>query len=122
MNFLRAYLMEYQMVQVHRYFDEEETAFRRYSGRGHGYPISHDRELPSGPSHGPYGGHHRHHQQSAHDNRAGGQSPEQEANNANTRRRIPVAVSSTKDSASTTIHLVVAKLPDIYTVRPLQEA
>jgi hypothetical protein len=88
------------MVQVNRYFDEEEPAFRRYNGRGHGYPLSHDRELTSGPNHGPYGGHYQHHQQSAHDGRAGGQSPEQDSNNSNPRRRIPVAVSLTGNPAS----------------------
>jgi len=75
---------------VTRYFNDEVHEFRRdrFNGRGHGYPLSHDRDLSSGPNQGPYGGHIR----ASIDGR-NGQSPEVESNSSLPRRRIPVAVS-----------------------------
>jgi len=37
---------------VTRYFNDEVHEFRRdrFNGRGHGYPLSHDRDLSSGPN------------------------------------------------------------------------
>lgn len=82
------------MVQVHRYYEEEESNFRRCSLRGHGYSISRERDLSSDAARGPYGGHPRHQQQQpTHDGRNGAQSPEQDSSTPITRRRIPVAVS-----------------------------
>lgn len=74
-----------------RYYDDEEPSLRRFNGRGHGYPLNqHDRDLPLGPSQGPYGvGHRLHHL--AHGGRISEHSPERDAN-CNPRRRIPVAV------------------------------
>jgi hypothetical protein len=74
------------------YFDDEEPSFRRYSSRGHGYPLSHDRELPPAASHGGYGGP-RNHQLSTHERRNGESQPDQDSN-SRPRSRIPVAVSS----------------------------
>jgi len=67
-----------------QYYDDDEPIFhRRYTGRGQGYAISHDRDLPH---HGPYIGHRSH----SHDGR---NIPEPEPSTSNVRRRIPVAVS-----------------------------
>ncbi|KAF4626871.1 hypothetical protein G7Y89_g11289 [Cudoniella acicularis] len=76
------------MVATRPYYDDEEPSFRRYSQHrgGHGYPISHDRELPPAP--GPYHGPREH--ISAHETRNGHHSSDQD-NNARPRSRIPVA-------------------------------
>jgi hypothetical protein len=65
--------------------DDEEPSFRRYNSRGQGYPLSHDRELPSGPYSGPRD------LLSNHDSRGGNHAPEPD--NSRPRSRIPVAVS-----------------------------
>jgi hypothetical protein len=74
------------------YYESEEPVYGRYNGRGHGYPLNHDRDLPT--SNGPYGGP-RNHQLSMNEARNTGQSPDQESGSSHPRRRIPVAVSST---------------------------
>jgi len=100
-----------------QYYDDEEPSFhRRYNGRGHGYPITHDRDLPSRPSLGPYGGH-----RISHDSRSSGQNSEQDQISSNPRRRIPVAVSHHR------VHLFLicparASPLTINTVRSLQKA
>jgi hypothetical protein len=73
------------MVTRGAYYDEDEQSFRRYSNRGHGYPLSNERDLPPTPHHGPYA-------RSQHMSSQSRLSPEQD-NNAQPRRRIPVAVS-----------------------------
>ncbi|PVH89314.1 hypothetical protein DL98DRAFT_565394 [Cadophora sp. DSE1049] len=72
------------------YQDEADTtSFRRYSARGHDYPISHDREFPTVASHGVFPGARNHHP-SPHEPRTVGQSPESDSN-SRPRSRIPVA-------------------------------
>jgi hypothetical protein len=44
----------HQMVNREYTFDEEEPSFHRYTARGHSYPLSHDRELPSAPGQSAY--------------------------------------------------------------------
>jgi hypothetical protein len=67
--------------------DDEEPSFRRYNSRGQGYPLSHDRELPSGSYGGPRD------LLSNHDSRGGKHAPEPD-HNSRPRSRIPVAVST----------------------------
>jgi hypothetical protein len=74
------------------YYENEEPAYGRYGGRGHGYPLNHDRDLPT--SNGPYAGSRNHHS-SLNQPRNNGQSPDQESISSHPRRRIPVAVSPT---------------------------
>lgn len=103
-----------QMVNVtNRYYEDEESYIRRYNGRGHGYPLSQlDRDLPPGPSHGPYGGHRLHHHPS-HDGLRGNEHLDQDIHTSNPRRRIPVAVSlliRIPDSASKPVRLKSADI------------
>ncbi|KAG0653081.1 putative transcriptional regulatory [Hyphodiscus hymeniophilus] len=64
------------MVTRGTYFDEDDYSARRYSNRGHGYPLNHERDQPLPPTqHTPY---------------SRQNSPEQDMNSA-PRRRIPVA-------------------------------
>ncbi len=94
------------------YFDDEEPPFHRYSSRGHGYPLSHDRELPPAAGHGGYGGP-RNHQLSTHERN--GDSPPDQDSNSRRRSRIPVAVCSQL--------LIILKGADgIPAVRPLSKA
>ncbi len=81
------------MVQVASYSafqEDEEASFRRYSGRGHGFALSHDREYPSAPNHTLYSVS-RNHNPSPGEPRAAGHSPESDSTRP--RSRIPVAVS-----------------------------
>ncbi|KAL5321619.1 hypothetical protein ACEPPN_009579 [Leptodophora sp. 'Broadleaf-Isolate-01'] len=71
------------------YQDDGDATFRRSGPRGHGYPLSHDREFPTVASHGVYPGARSHHP-SPHEPRTVGQSPESDSN-SRTRSRIPVA-------------------------------
>ncbi|KAG9241200.1 hypothetical protein BJ878DRAFT_521900 [Calycina marina] len=68
------------MVSSHQYYEDEDSSFQRRYARGHGYAVSHQRELPF---HGPYLGHRSH----SHDRSI----PEPESNSNSVRRRIPVA-------------------------------
>ncbi|XMA07700.1 hypothetical protein WAI453_000491 [Rhynchosporium graminicola] len=70
------------------YQDEEDTTFRRYSSRGHGYPLLHDRVFPVA-SHDVYPGARSHHP-IPRDSRAIRQSPESDSS-SRPRSRIPVA-------------------------------
>src|ERR1700712_3396069 len=105
------------VTHSNQYFDDEEPSFhRRFNGRGHGFPIAHDRDLPSRPSLGPYGGH-----RLSHDSRSSGQNSEQDQISSNPRRRIPVAVSYHRLHLFP-ICLTWSSLLMINTVRPLQKA
>jgi hypothetical protein len=77
------------MVMTRAIFDDEEAPFRRLNGRGHGYPLSHDRELP--PAHGVYPASRLSHL-GGHESRNGDQGSENDSN-SRPRSRIPVAVS-----------------------------
>jgi len=72
------------------YFENEEGYPRRFSGRGHGYPLSHERDLPPAPGHGVYPAA-RNMQLSHHENRH--VDHPQDDSNGRPRSRIPVAVS-----------------------------
>ncbi|CZR53312.1 uncharacterized protein PAC_03190 [Phialocephala subalpina] len=74
-----------QMV-AQRYYEDDEPSFRRYSSRGHGYPLSHDRDLPSGPGHNVYSRSHM----GSQDSRNGDHHSENEEI-PRARSRIPVA-------------------------------
>ena len=78
-----------QMV-TRAYFDHDGQTFRRDSSRGHGYPLSHDRDLPPAPS--PYNTAREHHL-SNHETRSSNSAADQENHNSRPRSRIPVAVS-----------------------------
>ena len=65
------------------YEDDEPTFHRRYTPRGQGYAISHDRDISH---HDPYLEHRNH----SHNTR---NIPESEPSSSSVRRRIPVAVS-----------------------------
>lgn len=78
-----------QMVS-RAYYESEEPVYSRHGGRRHGYPLSHDRELPT--SSGPYSSS-RNHQLALQESRASGQASDQESASSLPRRRIPVAVS-----------------------------
>ncbi|TVY35084.1 hypothetical protein LSUB1_G006245 [Lachnellula subtilissima] len=69
------------------YFENDGQTFRRDSSRGHGYPLSHDRDLPPAPS--PYNTAREHHL-SNNETRSGNSAADQE-NNSRPRSRIPVA-------------------------------
>ncbi len=69
-------------------FDDQETPLRRLSGRGHGFPLYHERELPL--AHGLYPPSRMAHLGS-HDNRNGEQVSENDSG-SRPRSRIPVAV------------------------------
>ncbi|KAK2625770.1 hypothetical protein QTJ16_005082 [Diplocarpon rosae] len=71
------------------YHEDEETTFRRYSSRGHGYPLSHDREYNSASNHAVYAGSRNHHP-SSNEPRTIERSPESDSN-SRPRSRIPVA-------------------------------
>ncbi|KAH8687685.1 hypothetical protein BGZ60DRAFT_13871 [Tricladium varicosporioides] len=67
------------------FYDNDEPTFRRYSNRGHAYPLSHDRELPPAPS--PY---HGSRDQSSHETRNNNHALDQD-NSTRPRSRIAVA-------------------------------
>ncbi|KAH7399968.1 hypothetical protein BKA64DRAFT_707652 [Cadophora sp. MPI-SDFR-AT-0126] len=72
------------------YQDEEDTTcFRRYSARGHGYPISQDRDYSTISNQGAFPGARNQHP-SPHEPRTTRQSPEGDSN-SRPRSRIPVA-------------------------------
>jgi hypothetical protein len=77
-----------QMV-TRAYYENEEPVYGRHGGRGHGYPLNHDRDLPT--SNGPYGGSRNHHL-SLQESRSNGQVSDQDSVFSHPRRRIPVAV------------------------------
>lgn len=72
------------------YHDNEEPTLRRYSSRGHGYPLSQDREMYSPQNHGIYPGHRQH--MPSHESRNNELSPDHDSG-SRPRSRIPVAVS-----------------------------
>jgi len=69
-------------------FDDQEAPFRRLNGRGHGYSLGHDRDLP--PAHSMYSPSRVSHLGND-ENRHGDQVLENDTG-ARTRSRIPVAV------------------------------
>jgi len=76
------------MVMTRAIFDDQETPFRRLSGRGHGFPLYHERELP--PTHNLYPPSRMAHL-GGHESRNGDQVSENDSN-SRPRSRIPVAV------------------------------
>jgi hypothetical protein len=80
-----------QMV-TRAYYENQEPVYGHHGGRGYGYPLSHDRDLPA--SSGPYGGS-RNHQLSLQESHASSKAPDRDSASSHPRRRIPVAVSST---------------------------
>jgi len=77
----------------HRYYEDDGPSFCRDNTRGHGYPLSHDRDLPPAPLHISYET--RRALNSNHDIRVPENHSDQDTN-ARPRSRIPVAVSLNK--------------------------
>lgn len=78
-----------QMVMTRQVYDDEEPpSFRRHSSRGDSYPLSYDREVPSGQGYNMYP---RPHHLGSQDSRREHSENDEIPNK--TRSRIPVAVS-----------------------------